>query len=178
MVAMIDPMDTEVIKELEKLTGLEIIPFVGIISEIVSALRLYYKILSKDQASRLMKFPPFFIDTKTYTGVERRQAIRYRAKIDIRFPLQGRYITSHTVDVSRGGFAFMADEPIELGTLLTLEINLPREVSPLPISAVAQVVRSIPLEGQGFHLGVKTLKISKEENNLILTYASKHREND
>jgi hypothetical protein len=72
----------------------------------------------------------------------------------------------------------MADEPIELGTLLTLEINLPREVSPLPISAVTQVVRSIPLEGQGFHLGVKTLKISKEENNLILTYASKHREND
>ena len=178
MVAMIDPLDTDVIKELEKLTGLEIIPFVGIISEIVSALRLYYKILSKDKTSQLMKSPPFFIDTKTYTGVERRRAIRYRAKIDIRFPLHGRYITSQTVDISRGGFAFVADEPIELGTVFTLEINLPREVSPLPISAVTQVVRSIPLEGKGFHLGVKTLKISQQENNLILTYASKHRDND
>ena len=176
MVAMIDPLDKEVIKDLERMTGLEIIPFVGIISEIVSALRLYYKIFSKDDASRIMKAPPFFIDTKTYTGIERRQAIRYRAAIDIRFPLGRRYVTTRTVDVSRGGFAFIADRPIELGTMLTLEINLPREVSPLPISTVTQVVRCIPQAKRRFQLGVRTLKISKEENNLIISYAAKHRE--
>ncbi len=176
MVAMIDPLDTEVIKDLERLTGLEIIPFVGIISEIVSALRLYYKVLSKDDGSPLMKAPPFFVDTKTYTGIERRQAIRYRVGIDIRFPLQDRYITAQTVDVSRGGFAFTADRPIELGTMLTLEINLPREVSPLPISAVTQVVRCVRDADRCFQLGVRTLKISKKENNLIISYAAKNRQ--
>jgi hypothetical protein len=158
------------------MTGLEIIPFVGIISEIVSALRLYYKIFSKDDASRIMRVPPFFIDTKTYTGIERRQAIRYRARIDIRFPLRGRYIATQTVDVGRGGFAFIAAKPIELGTMLTLEINLPRELSPLPISAVTQVVRCVPQGKRRFQLGVKTLKISQTENNLIVSYAAKHRE--
>jgi len=176
MVAMIDPLDQEVIKDLERMTGLEIIPFVGIISEIVSALQLYYKILAKDGASKIMKAPPFFIDTKTYKGIERRQAIRYKAKIDIQFPLAGRYVATQTVDVSRGGFAFIAEQPIELGTKLTLEINLPREVSPLPISAVTEVVRCVPEAKDRFQLGVRTLKISREENNLIVSYAAKHRQ--
>jgi len=177
MVAMIDPLDTQVIKDLEKMTGLEIIPFVGIISEIVAALRLYYKILSKDNSSKIMKAPPFFIDTKTYTGTERRRAIRYRAGIDIRYPLGGRYFTTRTMDVSRGGFGFLASASLELGALLTVEINLPREISPLPISAVTQVVRCAR-EKKYYLIGVRMLKISKEENNLIINYASRHRKID
>ncbi|MGE5280619.1 MAG: PilZ domain-containing protein [Deltaproteobacteria bacterium] len=176
MVAMIDPLDKDLIRDLEKLTGMEIIPFVGIISEIIAALRLYYKVLSKDDVAKIMKNPPFFIDTKTYTGLERRKTIRYRSKIDIRFPLADTYVATQTTDVSRGGFSFASQGAVELGTMLTLEVNLPREVSPLPISVVVQVVRCVPQREAGFQIGVKTLKISRTENNLIVGYAARHRE--
>ena len=68
----------------------------------------------------------------------------------------------------------MMDEPVEPGVMLTLEINLPQEVSKLPILVVTQVVRCIPQGKNKFLVGVKSIKISKEENNLIVTYASTH----
>ena len=41
MVVMIDPLDTKATKELEDITGYKVMPFVGIISEIVEALEIY-----------------------------------------------------------------------------------------------------------------------------------------
>ena len=177
VVAMIDPLDETVIRELTQLTGLEVIPFVAIISDIVTAHQIYYyKTFSKDDAFRLMKVPVFLIKTSSYTGMERRQSIRYSTRIDIRYPLHGRYVTSQTLDVSRGGFAFLSEEAMEPRTVLTLEVVLPAEVTSLPVSAVVEVVRCIPRSAGRYQIGARTLKISKEDTNLIVSYASKHQE--
>lgn len=170
-VVMIDPLDTKVIKELEELTGLRIIPFVGIISEIVSALQIYYKLFVKDQKTAL---PPFFIDTKTYTGMERRASIRYMTRIPVRFPAAEHYQRSQTIDVSRDGFRFTSDRAIPVETLLPLEINLPPEISALPIVTVTQVVRCAPKTTGGCEIAVKTLKISEQEMGAIMNYAVDH----
>jgi|GEM_PF-644724 len=177
VVAMIDPLDETVIRELTQLTGLEVIPFVAIISDIVTAHQIYYyKTFSKDDAFRLMKVPVFLIKTSSYTGMECRQSIRYSTRIDIRYPLHGRYVTSQTLDVSRGGFAFLSEEAMEPRTVLTLEVVLPAEVTSLPVSAVVEVVRCIPRSAGRYQIGARTLKISKEDTNLIVSYASKHQE--
>jgi hypothetical protein len=174
MVVMINPLDTQAIKELEDITGLDIVPFVGIISEISSALRSYYQIYVKEQGAPVPKVPIYFIDTKTYTGAERRKTVRYNARIDVSFPIQGRYKKSKTVNVSREGLAFTCDEPVEAGTVLTLEIDLPRGYSALPISAVAEVLRCFKRGKKDFEIAVRTLKISKQEVGVIINYASRH----
>lgn len=174
MVVMINPLDTQAIKELEDITGLDIVPFVGIISEISTALRSYYQLYVKEQGAPAPKVPVYFIDTQTYTGAERRKTVRYGAKINVSFPIRGRYKKSQTINVSREGFAFACDEPLEAGTVLTLEIDLPRGYSALPISAVAEVLRCIKKGKKDFEIAVRTLKISKQEVGVIINYASRH----
>ncbi len=69
MVVMIDPLDAKAIKEVEDITGYKVMPFVGIISEIIEALELYYKISAKEKEAKSGKMPPFFINTKNYQGI-------------------------------------------------------------------------------------------------------------
>jgi hypothetical protein len=78
--------------------------------------------------------------------------------------------------MSRSGFLFEIDHAIPIGTLLTFQINLPTEVSPIPITALARVVRTVPLPNDKFQLGVKIIKISEQELNAIIGYAAAHAE--
>jgi len=171
MLAMIDPLDTKVIKQLEELTGYKIRPFVGIISEITHALQVYYKVFVRD-GKFTMKTLPFFVDTKIYKGTERRTSLRYAAKIAVQFPMQGRYHKATTTNLSRNGFALESTAPIPIGAVLPLEINLPESYCPLPILALVQVVRRSPLKNQRSEIALKTLKISKQELDVIIEYAS------
>jgi len=170
MIAMIDPLDTKVIKQLEELTGFKIRPFVGIISEITRALQVYYKVLVKDGKFAL-KTLPFFIDTKIYKGNERRNSIRYYVEIPVQFPAQGRYCKCKTVNLSRNGFALEAEISVSLGSVIPLEIDLPESVYPLPILALVQVVRCEPLKNKNFSIAFKTLKMSKQEIDTVIDYA-------
>ncbi len=171
MIAMIDPLDTKVIKQLEELTGFKIRPFVGIISEIAHAMQVYYKVFIRDKKFT-MKSLPFFVDTKIYKGSERRVSLRYNAKIPVQFPAQGRYHKTKTINLSRNGFALESEASIPLGSVIPFEINLPDSYCPLPILAVVQVVRCAPSKNQNFEIALKTLKISKQELDIIIDHAA------
>ena len=173
IVVMADPSDLKAIKEVEEFTGYQVQPFVGLLSEIIGALEGCYKFKIKDKE---LKKAPFFIDIKTYKGPDRRSSIRFKTKIDIQFPVEGVYKKSQTKDVSRGSLFFESDTALPIGSLVTLQINLLKEFNPLPISAIVQVVRVVPLEKNKFDIGVKIIKIAKEEINTIIEYASTHRE--
>lgn len=167
-VVMIDPLDSKAIKELEDFTGLRVVPFVGIISEILFALQSHYKLFIKDKQ---VKPPQFFVTAKTYVGAERRASIRYQTKIAIQFSFNNRNIKSQTFDVCRDGFGLRLRKSIPIGTILTMEIKLPKDVSPLPIAAVTQVVRCVQRTNSSFEIGVKILKIAKSDINMIINYA-------
>jgi hypothetical protein len=177
MVVMIDPLDNKIIEQLEELTGLKIKPFVGIISEIAAALQVYYKIFIKDNKSQLFKMPTFFVETKVYKGTERRESLRYNARIDVRFPMGERYKVARTINVSRNGFAIECAEPFaQIGAIITLEVSLPQKYSVLPITAVVQVSRCVPMENNKFQIAMCILKISKHELGIIIDYAVSHAE--
>lgn len=177
MVAMIDPLNIDIHKDLQRITGYVVIPFVSIISEIISAHRIYYyKTLTQEQVSKIVHAPLFFIDTGTYLGQDRRKSIRYAAKIDISFIYKGRSIESETIDVSRGGFAFLIKEEMDLDTNLTVDIRLPPEADFEPITVAAQVVRCVPVFPESFQIGVRIAEISKEASEMMISYASTHRE--
>ena len=172
MVAMADPFDTKAIKEVEETSGFKVRPLVGILSEIIEALELYYKVAPREKGAISRSITPFFIDTKTYKGPERRHAVRFKTKIDIYFPVEGYYKKSQTKDVSRDGLLFESDTALPIGSLITLQIDLPKDLNPLPIGAIVQVLRVTSLADNKFGIGVKIMKISKQELNTIIEYAS------
>jgi len=177
MVVMADPLNTEAIRKIEELTKLNVMPFVGVFSEIVIALQNYYKInVDKEGAAKTIRTLPFLIDVESFQGLDRRNSIRFNSKIDILFPAQGFYKQSQTKDVSRDGFSFLTDVPVPVGSIITLEVLLPKEIMPLPIAVIAQAVRTIPREDGKFEIDVKTLKVSKDELDTVIEYASSHQE--
>lgn len=173
-VVMADPLNTKAIKEVEEITGLKIQIFTSLLSEIIDALELYYNITLKGRDGKDKGAAPFFIDTKTYGGPERRDSLRYKTKIEMNFSEPSQLRTTQTIDISRSGFLFEIEHTIPIGTLLTFQINLPTEVSPLPITALARVVRVIHLPNDKFQLGVRIIKISEQELNTIIGYAATH----
>jgi len=174
MVVMADPLDVKAIREVEAVTGFSVQPFVGILSEIIEALENYYKVKITEKSEKGKKVAPFFIDSLNYKGMERRQAYRFRAAIDIAFPFQDTYIKAKTVDISRSGLLFEFDSTIPVGSVFALQINLPKEITPLPILTVVEVARVVQLKDNRFGIGVKMIKISTQEINEIIKYAAAH----
>lgn len=172
MVAMADPFDSKAIEKVEEVTGCIVQPLVSILSEIMDALEAYYKIVIKEKDSQGRIVAPFFVDTEAYKGPERRDSIRFKAAVDICYPVEGLYKTSKTKDVSKSGFLFESNIVLGIGALITLQINLPKNITPLPIAAIVQVIRITALKNNNFNIGVKTIKISKQEMELILDYAA------
>lgn len=170
IVAMVDPLDTDAIATLEEITGCSVQVYLGLLSEVVTAVERHYKVTLQKQSHEGAN--PFLTDTAAYHGAERRRWLRMNLKLEINFAENGRIKKATTTDVSRGGFSFESKNTLPIGSLLTLNIELPRQWSPLPISAVVEVVRANPSKHNTFTVGVKTLKIPNQELNTIMRYAT------
>ena len=174
IIAMVDPLNLRAIRVVGEITGCDVQVYLGLFSEIENAIKYYYKISLSDLGLKGETEQPFFVDAATYHGAERRQSIRLNSKLDISFAENGCFKKSITYDVSRGGFSLASDKALPIGSFLTLQINLPKELSLLPIATVAQVVRVSRSNNNRFAIGVKTLKISNQELNAIMQYAAAH----
>lgn len=175
-VVMADPFDNRAINMLEKITGYKVQAFVGVLSDIIQALENYYKIVIKESGYKGQESTPLFITTEVYKGIDRRQGHRFEIKLDVFFPYQGSYKKAVTKDVSQGGFLFDSDAPLEIGSVIPLQIDLPKEINLWPILAVIQVLRVQPSQDERFDVAVKIIKISKEEIDMIIKYALEHKE--
>ncbi|MEW6101679.1 MAG: PilZ domain-containing protein [Candidatus Omnitrophota bacterium] len=166
-VVMGDPFDKKAIKSVQEITGCIIRPLVGIFSEIIAALENYYQVRPKGKK----KFP-FFVESRTYTGLERRSSVRIDAVLDIEFPSEGKYKHAKTRNVSRDGFCFDTDISLPIGSILPIKVHLPPQVSREPVEAVTQIMDVIPHENNLFEIRLKTNKISQKWMNAIIDYAS------
>lgn len=169
---MADPLDEEATREVEKATGCTVQSFVGTISDITKAIERYYGVKVEDKFHKKEeKESPLFIETKKYSGPERRRSVRIKAHIEVHFPLQGLYEKSVTKDVSMNGFLFNSKNILPIRSLITLEIDLPSEFCSHPLAAVVRVVRAMPLRDGTFDIGVELIDMPKEDLNRIIQYA-------
>ncbi|MFA5146190.1 MAG: PilZ domain-containing protein [Candidatus Omnitrophota bacterium] len=171
-VVMLDPLDDEAIKEVEKVTGCDVQAFVGRISDIVRAIEQYYDIFVDDRKLKAPAEVPFFIDTKIPKGFDLRRSIRIKARIDVHFPFQELYKKSTTKNISRHGFLFESDSILPVGSYIILEIDIPQEFSASPLAAVVQVVRISPLGNNRFDIGVSLIKMAREDIDTLIRYAN------
>lgn len=173
-VAMADPFDIRAINILEKITGYKVQAFVGVFSDIIQALENYYKI-ARESGYKGQEAMPLFITTEVYKGIDRRQGPRFDIKLDVSFPYQGSYKKAVTKDVSQGGVLFESDVSLDIGSILPLQVDLPKEVTLWPILAVIQVLRVQSAQDGRFYVAVKIVKIAKEEIDMVLKYALEHK---
>jgi DNA repair exonuclease SbcCD ATPase subunit len=170
-VVMGNPFDAKAIRAIEDTTGFKVRPFVGLFSEIIATLKVYVR-FSKSEGSE--KYP-FLVETKSYTGLERRESVRIDAALDIEFLAEGGYKRSVTKNVSRDGFCFEAEISLPVGSIFPIMVYLPVHINPLPIKVITKVVKAIPLTGNKFELRLMTVKISKEDLNKIIEFASQNK---
>jgi hypothetical protein len=170
-VVMANPLDTDAVEEIERITGCKVQLFVGILAEIVSAIEKYYHIVIQDAKPEKEKLAPLFVETKCYKGFDRRKTIRFETEMDISFYLQGLQNKAKIKDLSISGVLFQSENKIPLGTYLVLQVDLPKRFSTSPIAAVAQVVRRITLGHNKFDIGARLIKIPKEDAKVLAAYA-------
>jgi len=175
-VVMADPLDTQAIKKVEVITGCKVHPFVGLLSDIIEEIERYYNVSIEEKRLIHGGGAPLFIDIKAYKGVERRKSIRIKAKIDIYLPSEGQYKKYRTKDVSPNGFLIESEHVLPIGSYSAVQIDLPAKFYSQPIATVMQVSRVVPLENSRFDIGLRFLRITKEDLKLILEYARKHKE--
>jgi hypothetical protein len=169
VVVMADPIDTQALKAVEESTGCTVQPFVGMLSQIMEALEFYYKIRIKDKNK-----VPYLIDTPVYKGPERRNAIRFKTKIDVSFPVEGYYKKAKTKDVSRVGFLLESESVLPINSLVTIQVDLPKKTNSLPIPALVQVMRVNILKNKQFEIGVKLVSISRQDIDTIIKFSLTH----
>ncbi len=106
-------------------------------------------------------------------GEERRRYIRLSKPININFTHSGKDKVLHTVskNVSAVGVGFETKEKLEPGSLLKLEIELPK--APNPVHVLGKVVWSkrVTLEdGSPHSAGIEFTKIEEDNKNTFLKY--------
>jgi len=108
-------------------------------------------------------------------GIERRRSYRLPVKISLRFTEQNKHQKTETKNISRYGFLFESQNKFAIGSILLMDMELPKEFSPHPIPVIVKVVRASELPGAMFDIGVEIIKISAVDLNKIIKYLiSKH----
>jgi hypothetical protein len=169
---MADPFDEEALNEVEKATECKVQPFVGILSDILKAIEKYYGInVGYEKLKKTGETAPLFIAEEKYAGVERRRSLRIRAKITVHFPLQNEYKTSETKNVSMHGLCFESTNILPTGSILVMDVELPKNINPYPIPIVVRVARTLELSNKSFDVGVEIIKVAREDLEKIIHYA-------
>lgn len=172
IIVMANPMDTEAIDAVARATGHKVMAFVGILSDLTTAIRHYYK--SEQDSLAVDENAPqkVLIQTRLYVGVERRNSIRLNASIPMYYVLDEQIFETKTRDISTGGFSFESHQQCTLGVNLIVKLNLPDDFCAQPtIEAEVVVVRINKINEELFLIGTKFTKIDSDPLACLMKYA-------
>jgi len=198
-IAMADPLNEGVIQMLSQITDCEIITFISTFSELTEAINMYFEKELKDlekihmDAKDIEKTKTInqFIQTKPYSGPDRREYVRVRKELDIFFYYYAITFRGKTKDISYGGVSFISDEKdsggvsffsgvfMPLNTSLACKIYLKSGLP--PINAVINVLRiqavrdetkkdSQRLSGQSYEIAGMFEFIANEDREALVSF--------
>ena len=171
-IATANPLDQEALDAVKLITGCEIQAFITTISEINNALETYYGIEIPEEIISDIK--PEKLEFEEFGGQERRKFIRFNANIEIHFAYQDKYRKLKTNDISGSGASFFSPNYLPLNSFLTLEIDLPEEISKRPIATVVKVVRIKEIEHKKrYEVGVMFVQIDPSDRLTIIRHAER-----
>jgi hypothetical protein len=165
-VVMADPLNEGVIQMLQQITNCEIIAFISTYSELNEAINRCFKEKLKDLEKhsvnpddlKKIRTASQFIQTKAYSGSERREYIRVKKELDVLFYYHSISYQGKTNDISYGGVSFVSkhkgygvmnffsDIFIPINTSLVCKIYL--KPSQPAIDAIIRTLRVQPIKGE------------------------------
>ena len=166
---MADPMDAAAIKNIEKVTGCRIQPFMGTVSDILAGVQEHYRPTASANKIAAVRSDQIFAGSQQ----NRRFAMRLSAAIDIE--LAGEVAPSQykTKNISPFVMMFESKSSFALGSSLGLKVNLPPEFYSGQLASSAQVVRVVPLKKDLFEVGIRHTHIAKPAMMGLMEYAKK-----
>ena len=134
-VAMADPLNEGVIQMLQRITNCDIEVFISTYSELNEVINKYFgeklKYLkeiyldAKDLGK--IKTANEFIQTKIYTGRDRREYIRIDKELNISYYFHGKTFQAKTKNISYGGMSFISNVFVSVDTDIACKIYLKDE---------------------------------------------------
>lgn len=134
-VAMADPLNEGVIQMLQRITNCDIKIFISTYSELNEAINKYFgeklKYLkeiyldAKDLGK--VRTANEFIQTKVYSGRDRREYIRIDKELNISYYFHGKTFQAKTKNISYGGLSFISNIFVPIDTDLACKIYLKDE---------------------------------------------------
>jgi hypothetical protein len=198
-VAMADPLNEGVIQMLQQVTGCEIMIFISTYSELNQAIDKYFGEELKDLNKHNIKPEDLdqiktanqFVQTKAYSGNDRREYIRIKSELAVFFYYHSITFQGKTKDISYSGVSFVSEDKtgggmsfftsvfMPLNTSLACKIHLKDGLN--PIDVVIKVIRvqaiqnitkvaSDPRENQMFEIAGMFEFISGEDREALLSY--------
>lgn len=141
-VAMADPLNEGVIKMLEDITACEVKVFISTYTEIDEAIDKYFADELKaakgayhynlKNLNRIITAREF-IQTRVYSGSERRKYIRVNKELNISYYFYGKTFQAKTKDISYVSICFISDLFIPIETNLACKIYLEEKQSPIDV---------------------------------------------
>jgi type II secretory ATPase GspE/PulE/Tfp pilus assembly ATPase PilB-like protein len=156
-VAMADPLNEGVIQMLHQITNCEIEVFVSTYDEINDTISRYYGEKLQDlkeaylDAKDLGKIMTAndFIQTKVYSGPERREYVRINKELPITYYIHGKAFQSKTKNISYGGVCFLSNVFIPIDTNLACKIYLKDKHNPIDVVMNILRVQAQDRTGEG-----------------------------
>lgn len=104
----------------------------------------------------------------TDTNENQRNLPRYMKQIDITYTVAGEEYDSHTINISKTGLFIHCPEPLESGTPLKIEMNLPDDRG--EVIALATVVWARRTEIEKTGMGVVLTSINQSSKTALNEY--------
>jgi len=111
-IAMADPLNEGAIQMIQQMTNRQVCVFISTFSEIEEAIGRYFKDafwdIKKISESDMRKFmiSESYIQTKSYSGRERRRFIRIARELKLEYMFHGQTYSTKTVNISFAGVCF------------------------------------------------------------------------
>lgn len=198
-VAMADPLNEGVIQMLQQISNYEIMVFVSTYSELNEAIDTYFGEKLKDLEKHIIDPKDLekirtinqFVQVKAYSGEERREYVRVKKELEIRFYYYATTFQGKTRDISYGGVSFISEDKSCGGLSFVTDIFMPLNTSlackiylrphQAPIDVVINVLRvqlvkgelekdSGGLSGQRYEIGGMFEFITNEDREVLLSF--------
>lgn len=169
-VVMFDPSDRGAITAVENITGLEVHPFVSVLSDIIKCIERHYNVVIEDRRIKGEEAPPLFVDSGDYCGFEKRRAVRVKPDFAVGILAQQSNLKCKLINISHSGILFESEQRMSVGSYMTLQIDPPHDVSPIPMAVVIQIVRIIEGSDTKYVVASRIVKMCRADRDLLTRY--------
>ena len=110
-----------------------------------------------------------------WSGTERRSTARLNVSLEVKYSINGKISDTRSINISARGVGLLLDEKIKEGTILGLEIKIPREERIVKVTSKVVWSRESPEDEKNstkrfFNTGLRFFKFQKNDAKRLFDF--------